>query len=167
MVHGYPRANRLSKLILETLADEVKRLKDPRLELLTLTGVEVGADLTLATVFFSTTRSDVSLDECREGLEASAHRLRRSLARQLHIKRIPALRFFPDPAIITGERVDEVLRDLDAGTEPASTATGRSAEPASETTRRSEKTDRGTESASETTRRSKKTDRAADEGNGA
>ena len=50
----YPRTARLNEAMLEVLADEVERLSDPRLELVTITGVEVTRDLSRATVFFST-----------------------------------------------------------------------------------------------------------------
>ena len=50
----YPRTARLNEAVLEVLADELERMNDPRLELLTFTGVDVSRDLSHATVYFST-----------------------------------------------------------------------------------------------------------------
>ena len=50
----YPRTARLNESLLEVLAEELERLSDPRLELVTITGVDVTRDLSHAKVFFST-----------------------------------------------------------------------------------------------------------------
>ena len=41
----YPRTARLNESLLEVLAEELERLSDPRLELVTITGVDVTRDL--------------------------------------------------------------------------------------------------------------------------
>ena len=41
----YPRTARVNEVMLEVLADELERMGDPRLELVTLTGVDVSRDL--------------------------------------------------------------------------------------------------------------------------
>src|SRR4051794_34229062 len=50
----YPRTARVNEVMLEVLADELERLNDPRLELVTFTGVKVSRDLGHANVYFST-----------------------------------------------------------------------------------------------------------------
>lgn len=110
--HPYPRSERLSSVIRESLAEEIEKLADPRLELVTITDVEVGTDLTLAQVYFATPDED-RLDDARAGLEAASKRLKKTLASELRIKRIPALRFLPDSAILQGARIEEVIRELD------------------------------------------------------
>ena len=49
----YPRMARVNEVVLEALADELERLSDPRLGLVTITGVDVSADLRHATVYYS------------------------------------------------------------------------------------------------------------------
>lgn len=49
----YPRVARVNEVVREALADELERLSDPRLELVTITGVEVSADLRHASVYYS------------------------------------------------------------------------------------------------------------------
>lgn len=121
--HPYPRSERLSSVIRESIADEVERLADPRLDLVTITDVDVGTDLTLAQVYFATPNED-RLDQARAGLEAASKRLRRTLAGELRIKRIPALRFLPDKSILEGARIDEVIRDLHEETAPEEVEAG-------------------------------------------
>ena len=49
----YPRTARVNEVVLETLAEELERLSDPRLGFVTLTGVDVSPDLRQATVYYS------------------------------------------------------------------------------------------------------------------
>ena len=56
----YPRTARVNEVMLEVLADELERMSDPRLELVTLTGVEVSRDLAHAKVFYSTLAASAS-----------------------------------------------------------------------------------------------------------
>ena len=49
----YPRSARVNEVVRETIADEVERLSDPRLGLVTITGVDVSPDLRQATVYYS------------------------------------------------------------------------------------------------------------------
>ena len=41
----YPRTLRVNEVVREMIADELERLADPRLELVTITGVDVSPDL--------------------------------------------------------------------------------------------------------------------------
>ena len=49
----YPRSARVNEVVRETIAEEVERLSDPRLGLVTITGVDVSPDLRQATVYYS------------------------------------------------------------------------------------------------------------------
>lgn len=104
----YPRRARVNEVVREVLADEIERLSDPRLDLVTVTGVDVSPDLRHATVYYSaltTARAD-------DALRAAAAHLRAALGRQVRLKYLPELRFEEDPAIATGARVEEIIRNL-------------------------------------------------------
>jgi ribosome-binding factor A len=47
----YPRMARVNEVVREAIGDELERLNDPRLGLVTVTGVDVSADLRHATVY--------------------------------------------------------------------------------------------------------------------
>jgi ribosome-binding factor A len=112
----YPRTARLNESLLEVLAEELERLSDPRLELVTITGVDVTRDLSRAKVFYSTlgaqttNKSESVADAAAAGLEAAAPHLRNTVGRQLRIRQVPQLVFEPDPGILSGQRIDEILR---------------------------------------------------------
>lgn len=103
----YPRTARVNEVVREVIADELERVDDERLELATVTGVEVDPDLRHATVFMA------SLDDEEQAALAEVRvRLQRAIGRQVRLKRTPELAFRPDPAVATGGRVDELLRGL-------------------------------------------------------
>ena len=109
---SFNRMRRVNSIVQQVLADEVERLKDPRLEMVSITGVETAPNLRHATVYFSSL--DLSrAEETRDALESAAPRLRRVLGREVRLKYTPALSFELDSGIASGERIDSILRDLD------------------------------------------------------
>jgi len=122
----YPRTARVNEVVREVLAEQLERLSDPRLGLVTITGVEVSPDLRHATVYYSAlvaagrrgggqpvlTTSDDTRAAVQDALKAAAPHLRAQLGRQVRFKYVPELQFREDPAIETGARVDQILRDL-------------------------------------------------------
>lgn len=107
--HRYPRTARVREVLREVVAEELERVDDDRLLLATVTGVTVEPDLRHATVFLATLD-----DPAREALAAVRVRLQAAIARQLRLKRTPELAFEADPAIATGQRVEDILRALGA-----------------------------------------------------
>jgi ribosome-binding factor A len=110
------RMRRVNSIVREVLADEIEILKDPRLQMVTVTGVETTPNLRHAMVYFSVMDLDSS-DAASEALAAAAPRLRRALGRQVRMKYIPALEFALDSGVTGGARIDEILRSLSEGGE--------------------------------------------------
>ena len=111
--HRYPRTARVNELLREVVAEELERLvdEDPRLELVTVTAVTAEPDLRHATVFLSSLS-----DETAEALGEHRVALQTAIGRQVRLKRTPQLAFEADPAVASGQRVEEILRGLeDAG----------------------------------------------------
>jgi ribosome-binding factor A len=106
-----PRMDRVNQVVQEVLADELERIDDRRLDLVTITGVRVEPGLSHAVVWFSSlSRGDpegvaVALGEHRIRFQAA-------IGSQLRLRGTPLLSFSPDPAIALGSRVEELLRDL-------------------------------------------------------
>lgn len=103
----YPRVARVNRLVHEVVADEIERLADAdeRLALLTVTGVVCEDDLRHAVVFFASLPQGAD-----EALEEHRRHLQGLLGAQLRTKRTPALRFEADPAVVTGNRIEDALR---------------------------------------------------------
>ncbi len=103
-----PRMRKVNELIREVVADEVTRLKDPRLGFITITGAATAPNLRNATVFYSS----IDGEDPQAGLEAAAARLQGALARQARLKYTPVLAFEVDPAIEAGLRMSKLLDEL-------------------------------------------------------
>lgn len=110
----YPRTARLNVLLREILADELERTDDERLELVTVTGVDIEADLSKAVVFFSSLSDGEDDDLVLEAFDERRAALQRAIGAQARMKRVPLLSFKADPAIRTGARIDAILHDLHA-----------------------------------------------------
>ncbi|HSL24770.1 MAG TPA: 30S ribosome-binding factor RbfA [Acidimicrobiia bacterium] len=108
---SFPRSRRLNAIIQEVLAEEVERLTDPRLSLVSVTGVDVAPDMRHAVVFVSAL-DHAQLDETLKGLAAAAPRLRAALGRQIRTKYTPELEFKADTGVVEGERIDALLRQI-------------------------------------------------------
>jgi ribosome-binding factor A len=116
---------RVNEVVREAIGDELERLNDPRLGLVTVTGVEVSADLRQATVYYSALgradkRSagvvpDLEPEQrvsTQAALAAAAPHLRASLGREVRLKYTPELFFREDPSIAAGDRIEAIIRDL-------------------------------------------------------
>jgi len=110
----YDRTARVNEVVREVLADELERISDPALGLLTITGVEVTPDLRQATVYYSALipAAGEAEHDTAGALEAARPHLQAAIGRQVRMKYTPILVFREDPAMRTGERVDEILRRL-------------------------------------------------------
>jgi ribosome-binding factor A len=99
----------VGELLREIIADELERIagSEDRLELMTVTHVEVEPDLRHATVLLSSMDTDAE-----EALHEVRGRLQAAIGRQGRLKRTPQLSFAVDPGVSSGERVEEILREL-------------------------------------------------------
>ena len=82
--HRYPRTARLSTSLQEVIADELTRIDDERLALVTITAI---------------------------ALADHRVRIQGSVARQLRSKKTPILSFKPDESIRAAERIERILHD--------------------------------------------------------
>jgi ribosome-binding factor A len=85
---GLRVADQIQRDLGELIAREVK---DPRVGMITITGVEVTPDYAHARVFFSQLMGDKEL--CLQGLQKSAGYLRTLLFKRLQIHTVPTLHF--------------------------------------------------------------------------
>lgn len=105
------RQDRVGEAMREIIALELLHLTDPRLEHVSITGVDVSPDLSQATVYFDVLDSTKSVP-AKAGLTSARGRLQRRVNEGLHIRRTPKLQFAVDPGIVYGEGVDAALRTL-------------------------------------------------------
>jgi len=105
----FPRAARVNEVLRQVLGEAIERLADTddRLTLLTVTAVAADPDFARATILFASLN-----DDARTALSEARLRLQSVIARQVRLKRTPQLAFAVDPAVSTGERVEEILRHI-------------------------------------------------------
>lgn len=106
------RVRRLNQLLREELSRVIRiELKDPRVGSVTVTGVETSADLAHATVHIRTLGDESPVEESIEGLESAEGFLRGRLGRELHLRRIPELRFRADRTLEKVRRIEALLEE--------------------------------------------------------
>jgi ribosome-binding factor A len=114
--------SRRSERVAEEIRGELARLlreevADPRIGLVTLTRVDVAPDLGSARVFWSAapeagpSEAGVAL-RTGQGLERAASFLRRRLAEELPLRRVPELHFRHDPSLALGSETLSLLREI-------------------------------------------------------
>ncbi len=103
---------RVNESVRVVVAEAVSELKDPRIGLVTVTGVRVTADLREAVVYVSVFGSEKKQASTLVGLESAHGLLQSRVARQLKMKRTPQLRFEYDPTVERGVRMTALIDDL-------------------------------------------------------
>lgn len=107
------RRSRLGEQLRRELSIKLRGLvRDPGLGPLSVTGVDVTADLWLARVYVEVYGSAAEQSETMAALRRAAPFLRSVLGRELHIRRMPELRFHRDESTEAGQRIEAILRDV-------------------------------------------------------
>ena len=103
---------RVNEAVRSVVADAIRDLKDPRIGLVTVTGVNVTPDLSEATVFVSVLGNERRRRATLVGL-ASAHGvLQARINRELKLRRTPTLAFAYDDAVERGVRMTKLIEEL-------------------------------------------------------
>ncbi|HFI0594181.1 MAG: 30S ribosome-binding factor RbfA [Streptococcus suis] len=91
-----------------------KKVRDPRVQGVTITDVQMVGDLSMAKVYY-TIMSDLASDnqKAQIGLEKATGTIKRELGRKLTLYKIPDLVFEKDQSIEYGNKIDQMLRALE------------------------------------------------------
>lgn len=108
------RPDRVAEEFREVLAEEIPRLKDPRIGFVTVTRVDVTADLRRATVYYTVLGESRDHRATNAGLRSARAHLRSELGRQVRLKFTPELEFEEDIGLTQVERVTELLKQIEA-----------------------------------------------------
>ncbi len=115
MIAEYKRSDRVGDLLQREIADLLlRRVKDPRIDGVTITGVKVSGDLQHARVFYCIMGSpaESGKENVAAGLEKAKGFLRRELAKRLHMRYLPQLEFHYDGSFDYGDRIERLLKEL-------------------------------------------------------
>ena len=107
------RRSRLGEQLRRELSVKIRHVvRDPEVGPLAVTGVEVSSDLWFARVYVELQGSKDEQASTLAALGRAAPFLRSVLGRELHIRRMPELRFIPDTSSEDGQRIEAILREV-------------------------------------------------------
>jgi len=126
------RAQRVSDQIQRDLAELIAReVRDPRVGMVTISGIELTPDYAHAKIYFTVIGSDP--EQTAAGLNAAAGHLHNLLFRRLRIHTIPRLAFVRDLSLERGFAMDGLIREAIASTPALAGAAPDDAVPAADT----------------------------------
>jgi ribosome-binding factor A len=112
MPRDYSRAARLADQIQRDLSELIRlEVKDPRVGMVTITGVEVSRDLSHARVYVSSLAGEEAMQDSLRALQHAAGFLRSRLAHALTSRTVPALQFVYDASVERGARLSRLIDD--------------------------------------------------------
>jgi ribosome-binding factor A len=120
-----PRRARIADQIQRELAEVIRlQLRDPRIGMVTITGLEMSPDQSHAKVFFTAFGAESAADTALEGLRRAAGFLRTEIAHRLTTRSVPELHFEHDVSIERGARLSRLIEE--ANKPPPAPRRGRS-----------------------------------------
>jgi ribosome-binding factor A len=112
MAKNPSRLGRIGDQIQKDLAELIRtEVKDPRVGMITLTGVEISSDHHHAKVFFTTLGGPESVAKAEGGLLHASGFLRSQLAKGLKLRIVPELHFIYDESVERGIRLSRLIDD--------------------------------------------------------
>lgn len=118
MAREFSRTSRISEAMQRELAQLIQHeLADPRVSLVTVSHVDVTADLKYAKIYVTRLNgfdSDKAAEECLQGLNNAAGFLRKSLAKRVKLRIMPELNFRYDNSLEHGFYMDALISKANA-----------------------------------------------------
>ena len=112
MPREFSRNQRLGNQVLRTLNELLRfETKDPRLEGVSITAVDLTRDLSVAQVFYSLLDPNGDPVPVQDGLEKAAGFLRGKLGQAIKVRHVPELRFEHDDSAAEGQRISDLIED--------------------------------------------------------
>ena len=110
MPREFSRHQRLGNQVLRSLSELLRfETKDPRLQKVSLTSVDLSRDLSVARVYFSLMDPNDDPAPVAEGLQAAAGFLRRKLGGAIKVRHVPELRFAHDDSAAEAVRIGHLI----------------------------------------------------------
>jgi ribosome-binding factor A len=109
------RPGRIGEELRQQLSELIVReVADPGIGLMTITHVKVTPDLQIARVYYTLMGDEKARRETQKALQRATPFLRRHIGRTLRLKRVPELEFFFDESVQRGDRIEQILQQLNA-----------------------------------------------------
>ena len=113
----YTRAERISGRIQLAITELLnKKMQDPRIEMATISGVKLSADLKIAHVYVVVFGDEKRIMDALEGFKKSKGFIKKSIAPKLGLKYMPDLKFVHDDSFDKAARMDALIKSVSTGT---------------------------------------------------
>ena len=107
------RIQRVQNLLRSEISTIIQRkLKDPRVTMVTITSIDVSPDLANARVYVDIYGTRAKVEEALDGLKSAAGYIRSELMRVLHLRPVPVLTFESDESLARGARTLDLLEQI-------------------------------------------------------
>ena len=106
------RINRVRAQLLRELSDIVKRMKDPRVQFVNISDVELSQDMGYAKIFISLIGEEEDREECLAGMRNGLGFIRREIAQRLSLRYAPQLSIHYDETQERAARVNSLINSL-------------------------------------------------------
>ena len=106
------RMNRIEDLLHKEIANIiVRRIDNPEIKnTVTITDIKVSKDIRSAIVYFTTLNNNHKKIE--KAINALRPTIKLYLSKNVHLKRIPDIKFIFDDTVIKGQKIDKLLDSL-------------------------------------------------------
>ncbi len=119
MAQGH-RPDRVGDQIRVEVSDLLAReVHDPGIGFVTITRVQVTADLQIARVYYTALGEAAARRNSAKALNRAAPFLRHQVGQRLRLRRVPALEFVFDESIERQERLERLLKEIHEAERPA------------------------------------------------
>lgn len=107
------RSDKVSEAVHKVISELlIKGIKDPRVGFVTITGVKVTTDLSLATVYFTVIGSDEEKKASEVGLNSARGFIRKELGQALKLRVTPNVLFKYDASVEYGQHIETLLKEI-------------------------------------------------------
>jgi ribosome-binding factor A len=125
MLTDYKRRDRVGEMLREKIAlILLHKSRDPRLQNLTITSVDISDDLRRAKVYYLARGQEAELRLLQKALQKASGFIKQELAQEQILRVMPELFFQVDDSWQRGERVADLLRHLHQDTPPSDDSQG-------------------------------------------
>jgi ribosome-binding factor A len=114
----FKRSKRVADRIMEEVSDILHReVSDPRMSLITVTGVKVSDDLRYAKIYVVEMGQETCQAETRQALKRAGGFIRRELGKRLQMRYVPEIDFLVDESFAYGNRIDKLILEIHSAEE--------------------------------------------------
>ena len=107
------RNKKVGDLLLREIADLlIKKVRDPRVQGVTLSGIEMSQDLKHAKIYYSVLGGDQEVQKAQQGLDRAKGFIKREAGHRLNLKYVPEIQFRHDPSLDHGDHLERLFQKI-------------------------------------------------------